>query len=70
MRRDHLLGVSGGSLAGAVKLKVTAGATVTDDGAAGDTLRGEAGTDWFFAHLSDLVIDLGTSAGETLTGIA
>jgi hypothetical protein len=58
-RISHLQGTNPGGLNGAYLLTA---ATVSDDGAA-DVLRGQGGTDWFFAHVQgggvlDTVIDL------------
>jgi hypothetical protein len=66
-RINHLNGTLGGGLNGGYVLTAN---TVHDD-AASDTLYGEGGNDWFFAHLSgttkDKVKDL--AAGEALTGL-
>jgi hypothetical protein len=66
-RINHLNGTLSGGLNGAFVLTAS---TVHDD-AAGDTLYGEGGNDWFFARLSgttgDKVKDL--AAGEVLTGL-
>ncbi|HYH66084.1 MAG TPA: hypothetical protein VD866_15425, partial [Urbifossiella sp.] len=47
-RVSHLKGTTGGGLNGAMVLGT---ATIDNDGAA-DQLYGEAGTDWFFNHVS------------------
>jgi hypothetical protein len=62
-RIRHLLGTLGGGLNGAYYLSP---GTVNDDGAV-DSLRGNGGTDWFFAAPGDQVKD--KKGNETLTNI-
>jgi hypothetical protein len=66
-RGKHLSGALSGGLSGGIVLTAT---TVHDD-AAGDTLFGDGGTDWFFALLSgtnkDVIKDL--APGEVVTAL-
>ena len=52
---------------GSSSITLVANANVVDDGGSLDTLTGDAGVDWYFRALSDVVTDLGGELVDLLT---
>lgn len=52
---------------GASSISLVANSNVFDDGGSLDTLTGDAGVDWYFRALSDVVTDLGGELFDLLT---